>query len=129
MLRDRLSSACLLTRSISLLRRSPRWCARGFIRIFQQVVRSRWSGFATPSRWLRVGMCLSQLDDVGLAPYTRSDEELIAAVRSVRPPAGGPAVFHGEHAIELIGSVEQAVGKWSEWWASARPCQYIRDER
>src|SRR3984893_9655297 len=32
-------------------------------------------------------------------------------------------------AIELIGSVEQAVGKWPEWWASARPCQYIRDER
>lgn len=45
------------------------------------------------------------LEDVGLAPYTRTDEELLAAVRDVEPPLGAAAIFSGEQAIELIESL------------------------
>jgi UDP-N-acetylglucosamine:LPS N-acetylglucosamine transferase len=45
------------------------------------------------------------LEEEGLAPFTRNGEELLAAVRTVPPPAAARDVFAGAHALELVSSL------------------------
>jgi UDP-N-acetylglucosamine:LPS N-acetylglucosamine transferase len=45
------------------------------------------------------------LDEAGLAPYTRTDRELIEAVRTAAPAARASEIFAGEHGIDLIESL------------------------